>query len=225
MTDMQVLPETTANNQRLLRVHVSLTSDELREYFAMRSACRELPSGSEAQRALVGHFTQRFSDFVSDWKTFGITQYPAPLLSSLPYTYFATVDREHASGAVLFLLSNATPQGRAIYAHWATWKAALSAVGVGALCDDLSQWSSYLQVMRKVCSQKTFPRQTLWAELVPQLVLQRDLVDNRVIGAVTYVARCIRDGLELNRNSDRLVISDTGHVVDGPSLILDRRLP
>ncbi|AGS82044.1 hypothetical protein O152_gp162 [Pseudomonas phage PaBG] len=225
MTEHQVLPEEIANNQRLLRIHISLTSEELREYFAMRSACRELPAGSEAQRALVGNFTQRFSDFVADWKTFGVTQYPTPLLPSLPYNYFATIDREHASGAVLFLLANPSPQSRAIYAHWATWRAMLAAVGLGSLHDDLCQWSSYLQVMRKVCSQKTFPRQTLWAELIPQLVMRRDLVDGRVTGVVAYVARCIRDCLGLDRNSDRLIISDTGLVVDGPALTIERRLP
>lgn len=226
MTGMHIIPETDSGSQRLLRVHISLTQEELREYFTMRTACRELPANSEARRVFVTNFTRMFSDFVADWKTFGITQYPTPLLSSLPsHTYFATIDREHASGPILFLLTGTTPQSRAIYAHWATWKAMLSAVGVGVLYEDLSQWSSYLQVMRKVCSQKTFPRQTLWAELIPQLVMRRELVDGRITGIVAYTARCIRDCLGLDRNSDRLIISDTGLVVDGPASTIDRRLP
>lgn len=226
MTELQSIPtQLMANDQRVPKVHVALSKAELQAYVNMRIVLRNLGDDTAARTQISQHFVSMFADYIGDPKSFGITQYPGAVVDQCTDQHFMTIEREHAHGSLLYLLNNPTWMGRAIYSGWWAWRGALTAIGLPQLHDDLAQWSSYYQLMKRLTTQKQFPRIPVWKELIESLVLRRGAVDDNAVASVAYIMRCLRDGLELHRISTRLIISDTGLVVDGPTIILDRRLP
>lgn len=226
MTELQSIPtQLLSTDQRIPKVHVALSQGELQAYVNMRIALRQMGEDSPGKPHIVKSFMGMFADYIGDPKSFGITQYPNAIFDQCDSAHFMTIEREHAHGSLLYLLNNPTWIGRAIYSGWWAYRGALIAIGLPALHDDLAQWSSYLQLMKQVTTQKNFPRLPKWKELVESLVLRRGSVDDNAVASVAYIMRCLRDGLELHRNSTRLIISDTGLVVDGPALTIDKRLP